>query len=53
MSSYVEGSKTNSVIEVNSNAFINKLSVLSSVILVTVTVSGKSELCISSGKNII
>lgn len=47
------GSKTNSVIEVNSKASITLVSVLSAVTLVTVTVTGKSEVWIFSGKNII
>ena len=50
---YVGVSKTNSVIDVSSKALVNLTSVLSAVTLVTVTVKGKSELCISSGKNII
>ena len=47
------GSKTSSVIVVNSKALLNLTSVLSAVILETVTVKGKSDLSISSGKNII
>ena len=46
------GSKTNSVIEVSSKASITLESVLSAEVLVTVTVKGKSESCVSSGINI-
>ena len=46
------GSKTSSVIDVSSKELSNKLSELSTVVRVTVTVRGKSESSISSGKKI-